>query len=214
MSKSLCFFRRIRATQLQLSNRHFCSGRDEEIIWNNIYSFFYKYGDIMYENVSQTDHALQSATLAWTESNDAALTVGAFLHDIGHLIEYERKGMDSFIEDREHEQIGYDYLLNEIGIKNEKILNGILYHVAAKRYLCAVDPTYYNALSESSKHTLELQGGIFTEMEAKEFEQIAFYKDAARIRRWDDGGKVIDAQNTMSMKEIKKIFAMAIKECN
>ena len=105
-------------------------------------------------------------------------------------------------------------MLNELGIKNEKILNGILYHVPAKRYLCAVDQNYYDTLSESSKHTLELQGGIFTAEQAKKFEQIPFYKDAARIRKWDDGGKVVNAQDVMDMRQIKEIFTRAMQESN
>ena len=32
-------------------------------------------------------------------------------------------------------------------------------HVAAKRYLCATDPTYFGKLSPASVHTLSLQGG-------------------------------------------------------
>ena len=81
------------------------SPSDAEQLWSEIAHFYNKYGDVMYENVSQTEHALQSATWAMKESGDGELAIGAFLHDIGHLIEFERKGMDHFDSDREHEQV-------------------------------------------------------------------------------------------------------------
>ncbi|MBC7951607.1 MAG: hypothetical protein H7Z12_07255, partial [Rhodospirillaceae bacterium] len=36
-------------------------------------------------------------------------------------------------------------------------------HVDAKRYLCATRPGYFAALSEDSKRSLALQGGIFSD---------------------------------------------------
>lgn len=166
----------------------------------------------MYEDVSQTEHALQSATLAMEESGDGELAIGAFLHDIGHLIEFERKGMDHFDSDREHEQIGFDYLRYEMGVDNEKILNSILYHVAAKRYLCFAESTYYEHLSASSKHTLSLQGGIFNAEEAAEFEKIPFFKAAAQIRKWDDNAKMLDAQGVLDMKQMKELFVHTMSQ--
>ena len=63
-------------------------------------------------------------------------------------------------------------------------------HVAAKRYLCAVDKTYRDQLSPASVKSLELQGGAFTEDEVHAFEQQPHYQDAVRLRRWDDQAKV------------------------
>ena len=186
---------------------------DGNEVWKNVSRFYYNYGDIMYENVSQLDHALQSATQALNDNDndkekdkDLILIIGAFLHDIGHLIEYERKGFDNFNSDREHEQIGYEYLKNEVNVTNQRILNSILYHVPAKRYLCYIDDKYYNHLSDASKHTLSLQGGTFNHIQANQFEQIPFYNDAVKIRKWDDDAKLIDAQNVLTMADMKQIF--------
>eukprot|EP01047_Picozoa_sp_COSAG01_P016933 COSAG01_NODE_883_length_12927_cov_10.710789_6_plen_80_part_00 len=44
----------------------------------------------------------------------------------------------------------------------------MLWHVAAKRYWTAVDQAYWD-LSNSSKRSLEVQGGPFTAEEAVEF---------------------------------------------
>eukprot|EP01084_Bolivina_argentea_P241840 405855_1 len=217
MFKSLYLVRNVKRLNMIRFYRYFSveNGiqitKREEDLWDNIYNFFQMHGHVRYEHVSQADHALQSATIAWNEKKDATLAIGAFLHDIGHLIEYERKGMDYFDDDRQHEQIGYDYL-NEIGIKNERILNSILYHVEAKRYLCYKDKKYHDTLSKASQHTLQLQGGVFTDAEAKQFEQIPFYEEVAYIRQCDDKGKMIDPDDVLDMNSIKQLFFKAITE--
>ena len=63
-------------------------------------------------------------------------------------------------------------------------------HVAAKRYLCAVEPAYLTGLSPASRRSLWLQGGPFTPREAASFEREPHWRDAVALRRWDDGAKV------------------------
>ena len=45
-------------------------------------------------------------------------------------------------------------------------------------------------MSEPSKISLELQGGIMNDEEAKKFTSLKFYKDAVILRRYDDDGKI------------------------
>ena len=63
-------------------------------------------------------------------------------------------------------------------------------HVAAKRYLCAVEEDYFALLSEPSVISLELQGGPMSPIECKAFESNPFYRDAVRLRRYDDMAKI------------------------
>jgi predicted HD phosphohydrolase len=63
-------------------------------------------------------------------------------------------------------------------------------HVAAKRFLCATDPSYFSKLSSASVHTLSLQGGPMSDAEVAEFRKNPFYDEAVRVRLWDEGGKV------------------------
>jgi predicted HD phosphohydrolase len=63
--------------------------------------------------------------------------------------------------------------------------------VAAKRYLCAVEPEYWASLSDVSQQSLELQGGAFTTDEAREFEQNPFFREGVWLRRWDDQAKIL-----------------------
>jgi predicted HD phosphohydrolase len=61
--------------------------------------------------------------------------------------------------------------------------------VAAKRYLCAVDPGYVDALSPASVYTLGLQGGPMSDREIAAFESSPHHADAVAVRRWDDHAK-------------------------
>jgi gamma-butyrobetaine dioxygenase len=63
-------------------------------------------------------------------------------------------------------------------------------HVAAKRYLCAVEPAYFALLSEPSVISLHLQGGPMTAEECKTFESNPYYQDAIQLRRYDDMAKI------------------------
>jgi predicted HD phosphohydrolase len=63
-------------------------------------------------------------------------------------------------------------------------------HVDAKRYLCTTDAEYSSLLSPASVQSLQLQGGPFSEAEARAFEQRPFAREAVRLRRWDDLAKV------------------------
>ena len=70
------------------------------------------------------------------------------------------------------------------------MLEPIRLHVDAKRYLCARDGRgYYEALSDDSKRSLELQGGVFTPREADAFIARPHAEDAVRVRVWDDLAK-------------------------
>jgi predicted HD phosphohydrolase len=64
-------------------------------------------------------------------------------------------------------------------------------HVAAKRYLCAVDPAYFAKLSSASVLTLKLQGGPMSTREVAGFEAEPFYREAVQVRRYDDRGKIV-----------------------
>ena len=70
------------------------------------------------------------------------------------------------------------------------MLEPIRLHVAAKRYLCAVDPAYRDALSAASRQSLALQGGPFDASGVAAFEANPHFREAVRLRHWDDAAKV------------------------
>lgn len=141
------------------------------------------------EQVNQNQHALQCAAFAADDGASESLVVAALLHDYGHLLEaLEDTGRPA--SDAGHEMVGAALLGQLFGLD---VTQPVALHVAAKRYLCAVDPDYLQALSPASVHSLKLQGGPFSAEEAGKFERLEGFHDAVRLRRYDDLGKVPDA---------------------
>lgn len=148
-----------------------------------IEAFFAAKGAQTYgEQVTQEEHALQCAALAVSEGAPAGLVAAALLHDIGHLIE---EPDDAFGQHR-HDRSGSAWLAQHFG---PEVSEPVRLHVAAKRWLCAVEPGYFDRLSSASVHSLKHQGGPMDETEARVFEAEPFHEQAVRLRRWDEEGK-------------------------
>jgi phosphonate degradation associated HDIG domain protein len=139
------------------------------------------------EAVTETEHALQCAHLAEQSGAGAALVAAALLHDVGHLL--HNLGEDIAAEgiDARHEEGGASWLGRHFGAA---VVDPVRLHVAAKRYLCAVEPSYVSGLSPASQLSLRLQGGPFTPDEAARFEREPWFRSAVAVRRWDDQAKV------------------------
>ena len=148
-----------------------------------------KRGQSFYDEVvTQLEHALQCAALA--EQNNAAPTLitSALLHDLGHIILDEHNADKAFLDiDLNHEEIGAQYLAPFFP---ESVTTPVRLHVPAKRYLCAMDTSYHDGLSDASKKSLIVQGGVMSDAEREAFEQIPHFQDALALRRWDDLAKV------------------------
>ena len=141
------------------------------------------------EGVTQVEHALQCGALAERANASPSLIVAALLHDIGHLFEDEDGAVDA-AADRRHETIGATALRTLFG---PSVCAPIALHVAAKRYLCAVDADYRDRLSAASTASLALQGGPFDAAGVARFTRRPFWRDAVALRRIDDDGKAIEA---------------------
>jgi phosphonate degradation associated HDIG domain protein len=153
-----------------------------------VIDLFQRHGQSQYggEAVTQLDHALQAAARAETEGATPSLIVAALVHDIGHLLhELPDDAPDHGIDDH-HERLGARWLERRF---SPAVVEPVRLHVAAKRYLCAVDAKYQSELSEPSRISLALQGGPMTADEIREFEQGPFANDAVRLRRWDEAAK-------------------------
>jgi phosphonate degradation associated HDIG domain protein len=153
------------------------------------FALFARHGAGAYfgEPVSMLQHGLQAAHFATEEQAPAPLIVAALLHDIGHLLEDLPEDIADWHTDARHEAIGGAWLANRFG---PEVSNPVRLHVAAKRYLCAVDPAYFAKLSSASVLTLKLQGGPMSTREVAGFEAEPFYREAVQVRRCDDRGKI------------------------
>lgn len=140
------------------------------------------------EAVTQQEHALQAAFFAEREGATAALITAALLHDVGHLLHsLPEDAPDQGIDDR-HEALGERWLAGHFG---PEVIDPVAMHVEAKRYLCATDPDYLAILSPPSIQSLELQGGPMNPAETRAFESRVYFRDAVRLRQWDDAAKVV-----------------------
>ncbi len=158
----------------------------------DIERLFREHGHIAYsgEGVSQVEHALQAAERAEREDAPGELVTAAFLHDLGHLLNLQGETPTERGIDDQHQYFAIPFLRPIFG---PAVIEAIRLHVDAKRALCALEPDYYEALSEDSKRSLTLQGGIFTREQLRDFLAKPHAEDAMRVRRWDDAAKVAGA---------------------
>ena len=139
------------------------------------------------ERVSMTEHGLQAAWFGQMEGAPEPLILAGLLHDVGHLLEAVPDDLADWTSDARHEETGARWLAERFG---PEVSEPVRLHVAAKRYLCATDAGYFRQLSPASVHTLKLQGGPMSSEEIRAFEREPYYREAVRVRRWDDQGKV------------------------
>ena len=138
------------------------------------------------EPVSQAAHMLQAAALAERDGAGDALVAAALLHDVGHFAG-TLSGHDLMRgTDTRHGETGAAWLARWFG---EEVTEPVRLHVAAKRYLCAVEPGYAAALSPASVYTLGVQGGPMHGAELAEFAAHPYAAAAIQVRRWDDAAK-------------------------
>ncbi len=136
-------------------------------------------------------HALQCAWLAERDASPPGLIIACLLHDLGHLLnDLGEDAADHGLDDA-HETRGAHALT---GLFSPDVLAPIRLHVAAKRYLCAVDPTYAVSLAPASRHSLGLQGGPLTQGQCAAFLSVPGSADALSLRQWDDAATVAGAQ--------------------
>jgi predicted HD phosphohydrolase len=184
--------------------------------------------DYIGESITQIEHALQCARLA---SQDIRLDcydnfirncviVAALLHDIGHLIGLEDGEMQMRLGVGEdcgsnlgivgHEGVGSAFLQ---GLGMPKMVYELVAgHVPAKRYLCTTRSGYYDSLSDASKLTMQLQGGMMNNEELHAFCKGVIPELKVYLREYDDASKKKDMNlsSTTRMQDYKIHLEMAL----
>ena len=160
-------------------------------ILNRLAAFFSAEGSLEYlgedvdrEHLALGEHMIQAALLAQAAHAPEAMVAAALLHDIGYYSEVKASGGES---DCQHELVAARFLSPYFG---PAVTEPVRLHVPAKRYLCAIEPSYHDCLSEASVRSLGFQGGPMSDQECRTFEANPHHDDAVQIRRYDDAGKI------------------------
>lgn len=160
------------------------------------------------EAVTVAEHMLQTASLAQRDGAPDTLVAAALLHDIGHFTSEFGEYSPQDTIDKLHDVAGAKVLA---GVFPTAVTECVRLHVAAKRYLCATDQTYYGKLSQPSQHSLLLQGGPMSEAGIAQFRSLEFHREAVRVRLWDDGGKATGVR-TMTFDEFRPLLKRVIEQ--
>ena len=137
------------------------------------------------EKVTISDHMIQTAMLAEKNHSSKSLICASLLHDYGHFVIEDPDLLVLKSLDGKHEDVGFDFLKDYF---KPEVTEPIKLHVQAKRYLCR-NKSYYDFLSNPSKISLKLQGGIMNDDEIRKFTSLKFYEDAIMLRKYDDDAK-------------------------
>jgi len=153
------------------------------------------------EKVTIAEHMIQTAMLAEKTNSTSNLVCSSLLHDYGHFILENPNDLVKKEKDGRHEDLGYEFLKKYF---SKDVVGPIKYHVKAKKYL-ARNKKYYQTLSEASKVSLKLQGGIMNNNEAKEFESNEFFGNSIKLRKFDESAKKVDLK-IKSINEYKNLL--------
>lgn len=157
-------------------------------IIDNILNLYKTKGNTFYDkNITQSVHAFATLRQSIQNGNSQYFQLSCFLHDIGHLLLNEHDKNIEFLDtNQNHELIAYNFLKQYFP---DKITKPILLHVQAKRYLCSQFKPYYDKLSENSKKSFTLQGGLMTPYHIKNFEKNRYFNEAIKLREYEDISK-------------------------
>jgi [1-hydroxy-2-(trimethylamino)ethyl]phosphonate dioxygenase len=177
-------------------------------IIGEIFDLFTRFGSEGYgEDLSIEKHMLQSAAMAQSQGATDSVVVAALLHDIGYFLHADDGAEVSIHRNFGHESVGAAWLSQAFG---EDVTAPIALHVEAKRYLCAVEPGYFDRLSDASKISLALQGGVMDEGEVAAFARHPHVEAALILRRCDDLGKDVSL-HTRNVEDYRGLLEAALR---
>ena len=156
------------------------------------------------QRITPLEHALQAAELAAADGHDNEVIAAAFLHDIGYLLMLEKTSarLDDYTT-ASPERLGADYLMN-LGFP-PRIVRLVGSLIQAKRYLCTIEPGYYDQLPEQSRDSLQWQGGVMSMDEVSEFSCRKDLEEVIALRRYDEAANEPEVA-TDGLKDIEFIL--------
>ena len=175
---------------------------------DEIFALFARFGGRSYgEKLSLEDHMLQTASHAALLGAQDSVVAAALLHDIGYFLHPDSETSIADGRDIGHETLGAAWLSQFFG---GELTAPVALHVEAKRYLCKVEPDYFDKLSDASRASLMLQGGAMTESEATAFRQRPAFEAALLLRRADDLGKNVGTR-TLPLEHYRGLLTKFVR---
>jgi predicted HD phosphohydrolase len=169
---------------------------------------FARYGSGHYgEDLSLERHMLQTALMAESLGAPGNIVVAALLHDIGYFLHPDGETSIDGGRNIGHEALGAAWLSRAF---DEDVTAPVALHVQAKRYLCAVEKGYFEQLSDASRLSLAVQGGIMSDSEAAAFANEPSLEAALILRRCDDRGKNVSME-TDSIERFRSLLTAALR---
>jgi gamma-butyrobetaine dioxygenase len=167
------------------------------------------------EAVTVAAHMYQAGALAEAAGAPPELVAAAALHDVGHLRGADPAAVETGLSGRElmagtdndHAERGAAWLARWFPAD---VTEPVRLHVAAKRYLCAIEPAYQAVLSPASVYTLSLQGGPLAPAGILAFEASPYCGAAVAVRRWDDQAKDPDG-TTPDFSHFRPLFESLVR---
>ena len=136
------------------------------------------------EPVDLLAHALQcAAILERVGPADRELQIAGLVHDLGTLVPPGRP--------ETHAAVGAAAVA---GLLGSRVADLVARHDDAKRYLVTTEPHYRHRLSDRSRETLRLQGGLLDPDERAALHAYSDLDALLTLRRADDAAKVPGAR--------------------
>jgi len=167
-----------------------CSPADAFV--TELSDLFVRLGHAHYgEDVSQLEHALQTAHHAHVDGAPPALIAAALLHDVGHMM--QKAGEDAAARgvDTRHEPLRAGHPSR--GFRPDGPAP-VRLHAAAARHSCAAPPGALAAHSQPAPQRPALQGGPMSPAEVADFLAEPAALAALRLRGYDELGKAPEVE--------------------
>ncbi len=153
-----------------------------------IIDIYQTHGSMVYagETISHLAHAWQCGQLAYFAEASPELQLACWLHDLGQVIHSLEGRSTPCGQDDHHEEVGAALIEHLWG---PAVAEPVRLHVQAKRYLVTRHPNYLTKLSDESRRSLDLQGGLMSPAACLAFECSPHHKSSLLLRVWDEQAK-------------------------
>lgn len=183
--------------------------------FDEVVESYLKYGTGKYmiqEEITQINHALQSAYLANLAGAPEEMVIALLLHDVGQIADVNYVGNTDYLHPH-HAELGGAWLKYHGFPK--KVYTYVRDHAIAKITLCMDVPIYYEQLSEASKISFHFQKEKYEEPEfahrIQEFRDHPCFQEFQTARMCDDMAKIVGFTHDLTLPSFEEYREMCFR---